>query len=298
MAPGEAAGGEAAHIKVAGGEAAHIKVAGGEAAHGGAAKLGAAWSGSWQRSSLRADRRCGTVRTNASYETANPSFATGRAWRDAGLAAGVLGTSFLLDEPVRSFARKLQSPLPKHIAGLGHTYGDWQTTAPILAGGGLALGLALEGGRGARLASAAFLGVFAGSMSNTFINWTLGRSRPREELGSTRFDPFRSNASLGSGHAAYAFAIAAAVGEVTDGWWATPFYAAAAVTALARVHGDRHWLSDAVVGSLIGFLVSRHATRTAMRWFGTAKPPLDSPSPALRVSPLLAPSAAGVQLHF
>lgn len=221
--------------------------------------------------------------------------------RDIALAAGVLGGAFLLDEHVRSLALDHQGTLGRDLAEAGHTYGDWKRTAPFIAGGGILLGVALDGERGVRRAAAAFFGVFAGSMSNTVLNWTLGRSRPREERGVLHFDPFRGNASLGSGHTAYAFAIAASVDEVTDGGWAIPFYAAAAGTGLARIYGDRHWLSDVAVGGFIGWWVGGRATRAAAGWLELESPPASTERRAptrVRVQPLITGDAVGVQVRF
>ncbi len=224
-----------------------------------------------------------------------------RVWRDLALAAGVLGGAFLLDDHVRDLALDHQGALGRDLAEGGHTYGDWKRTAPLLAGGGVVLGVALDGERGVRRATSGFLGVFAGSMSNTLLNWTLGRSRPRDERGVLHFDPFRGNASLGSGHTAYAFAIAAAVDGVTVGAWAIPFYVAAAGTGLARIYGDRHWLSDVLVGGFIGWWVGGRATEAASRWLRIEPSPATSgvPRPArVRIRPLIAGDALGVQLRF
>ncbi len=226
---------------------------------------------------------------------------SGRMWRDLALGAGVLGAAFLLDEPARDVAGGLQGTLGDDLAAIGHDYGDWKRTAPFLAGGGLLLGVTLDGSRGVRKATSAFFGVFAGSMSNTLLNWTLGRSRPREERGSLHFDPFRDNASLGSGHTAYAFAIAAAVDEVTDGGWAIPFYAVAAGTGLARIYGDRHWLSDVVAGGFVGLWVGRRATRAAAGWLRVAGAPEaedEVPASGVRIEPLVLVDGVGLRLRF
>ena len=225
----------------------------------------------------------------------------GHPWHDIGLGAGVMGAAFLLDGPTRDLAQGLQGAFGDDLARLGHDYGDWQGTAPFLAGGGLIAGLALDGPGGAGKAMSAFFGVFAGSMANTLLNWTLGRSRPREERGVLHFDPFRDNASLGSGHTAYAFAIAAALDEVTDGGWAVPFYAAAAGTGLARIYGDRHWLSDVVAGGFLGLWVGRRATRAARGWLGVDRGSTageEDPGGSPRIEPLVLTDGIGLRLRF
>lgn len=224
-----------------------------------------------------------------------------RVWRGVALGAGVLGGAFLVDETVRDLALDHQGEFGRDLAEGGHTYGDWKRTAPWLAGGGILLGVALDGEQGVRRATSAFFGVLAGSMSNNVLNWTLGRSRPRDERGVLHFDPFRSNASLGSGHTAYAFAIAAAVDEVTEGGWAIPFYVAATGTGLARIYGDRHWLSDVAVGGFVGWWVGGRATGAAAGWLRVEPPSTSSglsPPARVRIRPLIAGDALGVQLRF
>ena len=226
-----------------------------------------------------------------------------RTWHRIGLGTGILGAAFLLDPPTRDLAHDIQGNLGDDLAGIGHDYGDWERTAPVLAGGGLLLGAALDGDAGIRKATAAFFGVFAGSMANTLLNWSLGRSRPREERGAMHFAPFRDNASLGSGHTAYAFAIAASVDEVADGGWAIPFYAVAAGTGLARVYGDRHWLSDILVGGFVGLWVGRRATRAAAGWLraDASSAGADSaaaPTAPPHIRPIVLADGVGVTVRF
>jgi membrane-associated phospholipid phosphatase len=70
---------------------------------------------------------------------------------------------------------------------------------------------------------------------------------------------FRNNASFFSGHASEAFALAAASGTISEmrGYrWATVTWsiggAIAATTAYLRIAADRHWLTDVVVGAVVG----------------------------------------------
>ncbi len=179
-----------------------------------------------------------------------------------------LAATFALDETVRELVANPQGRHGRGLTGLGNDYGDWEKTAPWLLGGSAAIGLLLEQATGAKKVAAGTLGVFAGSMANVALNRLIGRSRPFEEMGAWHFDPGRSNAALGSGHAAYTFAIAAAIDELVEGPWAIPFYLAAGGTAAARVRSDRHWLSDVVFGGLVGYLGGGAATRMATRWMG------------------------------
>ena len=70
----------------------------------------------------------------------------------------------------------------------------------------------------------------------------------------------RSNAAFPSSHSANAFVIAASLTRRFRRL-AIPLWFAAAVVAFSRLYLDRHWLSDALVGSAIGvaFAWSAHA---------------------------------------
>ena len=95
---------------------------------------------------------------------------------------------------------------------------------------------------------------------------------------------------------------------MTAGGWAIPFYVAAAGTGLARIYGDRHWLSDVVVGGFIGWWVGGGATRAAARRLGV--PPraggalettgATAPSAPVRprIEPLIAADRVGIQIRF
>ncbi|MDX1579519.1 MAG: phosphatase PAP2 family protein, partial [Gemmatimonadota bacterium] len=219
-----------------------------------------------------------------------PGGEDGEVWERVGGGLFVLGTLAMLDEPVRDLADGLEGGALDDAAAFGRWYGDWPSTAPFLAGGLLLTGLVADGGEGARRAGAAIAGVLSGSFANEALNRAFGRSRPGEDRGAWQFDPFGGHASLGSGHAAYTFALAAAVDEIADGWVSTPFYVAATVTGLSRIYHDRHWLSDVAVGAAIGSLVGRRATRLSARALGVGRP--ESPGRSSR-----RPVATGARLE-
>ena len=105
---------------------------------------------------------------------------------------------------------------------------------------------------------------------NGLMKWIAGRTRPFKlpppdgeqigRLGPFVLEPFRGglpgllnarNLCFPSGHAALAFAAAAALAILLPRWrWA--FYAGAALCAAERVLENAHWLSDAVAGAALG----------------------------------------------
>ncbi|GAC1513907.1 MAG: phosphatase PAP2 family protein [Gemmatimonadaceae bacterium] len=109
--------------------------------------------------------------------------------------------------------------------------------------------------------------VFSGAITG-LLKGTFGRTRP---FASVDHDPSRymighgfsdgRRASLPSGHATAAFALAAVVSEETAVWWpdyhrlvAVLTYGGATGVALARLYSDQHWASDVVLGAGIGTL--------------------------------------------
>jgi membrane-associated phospholipid phosphatase len=90
-----------------------------------------------------------------------------------------------------------------------------------------------------------------------------GRSRPRADKGTFHFTPFAGGASLPSGHAATAFAMAASIAEEFDNnlWVAVPAYALATGVGVARIRADAHFASDVLLGALIGTFTARTIVR-------------------------------------
>ncbi len=68
----------------------------------------------------------------------------------------------------------------------------------------------------------------------------------------------QSNFSFPSGHAADAFALATVLcHRIKKPSWRMPIYGMAAAVALSRIHDNKHWASDVVIGSLVGFTTAK-----------------------------------------
>lgn len=247
----------------------------------------------------------------------------GGAWaRWAERAAG-LATLLAADRAVRRSAQDFRRRSPDasvqaDLATLGNDIGTWQKSVPFLVGGALGGGALLDGSRGLGRGASLLGGVLAGSMASEALNRMVGRGRPVWGEGAYSLDPFSGHASFPSGHAAYLFSVAGGVDAVTDGWLpAAAAYGAAGISAYGRLYADKHWLSDVVVGAVVGATVSRMATRRAMRLLGVAdddgsargggsdaRPGSDAPGDAgagrrdPEVSLLATPSRLGVRIRF
>ena len=92
------------------------------------------------------------------------------------------------------------------------------------------------------------------------------RQRPFVPPGTGKFwpddtDVYSFSSSFPSGHAAASFAFARVIVEETPGhpWLHVALYGLATGVAIARVTGENHFPSDALVGSVIGYSVGGFA---------------------------------------
>lgn len=110
---------------------------------------------------------------------------------------------------------------------------------------------------GLQLAEATF---YAGGV-NVIFKSLFGRTRPLVNKGHKDFNPiqFSSNkTSLPSGHSTLAFAFSTVMAHQIDNiFWKVGWYGAASLVSVSRVYRDKHWVSDIVLGSAIGYFVGR-----------------------------------------
>ncbi|HMQ70292.1 MAG TPA: phosphatase PAP2 family protein [Ignavibacteria bacterium] len=94
-------------------------------------------------------------------------------------------------------------------------------------------------------------------IANSGIKYITGRSRPYVTNDQYQFNWFQTNndyISFPSGHTTVAFAVSSVFAERIDTWWSRVFfYTLAAVTGYSRIHDNQHWLTDVVMGGVIGF---------------------------------------------
>jgi len=123
----------------------------------------------------------------------------------------------------------------------------WLVTAAAVA--------VVGGGRGRRAARGGVLSIaLTSALTNMVLKPLARRQRPHEHPGPDSRRVRRPvSPSFPSGHAASAFAFAAAMGRAEPGLW-LPLHVAAATVAYSRVHTGVHYPSDVVVGAAIGNL--------------------------------------------
>jgi membrane-associated phospholipid phosphatase len=154
------------------------------------------------------------------------------------------------------------------------SYGAWGTAALFLG-----VGLLAKDGQAVETGVLAVNAMLQSAILVTFLKGMTGRQRPEAAGGvdhwsgpSGFFEQFEkehpgSYDSFPSGHAATAFSLATVVameyGE--SAWVGVAAYTAAAGVGLSRLMLDKHWLSDVLVGAVVGHLIGRMIVRNHRR---------------------------------
>ena len=103
------------------------------------------------------------------------------------------------------------------------------------------------------------------ALANTFLVYTpmqfiAGRERPDEGFGHGRFWQHPGfNSSFPGGHAMFTWTMASVVAhEYPKPWVEVLAYGAATTVSIERFTGRKHFASDIMVGSVLGYLIGTH----------------------------------------
>jgi membrane-associated phospholipid phosphatase len=214
------------------------------------------------------------------------------------LTAGiVLGTSISLmpyDEDMRKTALKNWGVVDGPAISFANEYGNLlYPTLGTVATYGIGLATSDEALRG--FSRKTFTSLLVAGGITTVMKSIMGRSRPFANQGSSQFSPFTIDdvrLSFPSGHTTVAFVLSSSLSKVIDRWWADILlYGLATGTAYARMHNDRHWLSDTVLGAAIGYY--------AVQWVHDSDKESDSVEKEnMTIIPLIQPYSIGLMIAF
>jgi membrane-associated phospholipid phosphatase len=199
--------------------------------------------------------------------------------RDAGILGAALAGSALLFGADQSISDRMRTSslhdnaLMRGVMEGGRVFGD---PVVIVAGAGLwAIG-ELHHDRTHRLLGMRSLeAIVVSGIVTGAIKGVVGRARPSASPTNARDFVFARGIREGSefesfpsGHATAAFAFASAIdaewGRLSPNrprWVAPVLYGMATLTATSRVFHDRHWTSDVLMGSAIGFVTGQAVVR-------------------------------------
>lgn len=185
------------------------------------------------------------------------------AWAEVVGIAAIAGISFAGDQRLRNRLHDPHDRMGRTLSDLGNGFGDGAIVYPSLFAISMGGRILKQPGM-QRLGSRALESTLLAGGAALALKSIIGRQRP-DGSGSNAyvFKPFRTqDISLPSGHTAVAFALATSLArETKDKWTDVAFFAAASLTAYARMHDDKHWASDVVLGAGIGILSARFVHR-------------------------------------
>jgi membrane-associated phospholipid phosphatase len=190
--------------------------------------------------------------------TAPARFGT-KDWLVTGGVLGGTGLAFFADKNVRAMMLRNRRDAYGDLSAFGNAYGYGAYAAA--AGGCLYFGGLIADNAGVRETGAMTLEALAyAGLITTITKVVFGRSRPYVDEGPSRFRWFQVDdkyLALPSGHCTVAFALSTVLARQIDYLPATILlYGFAGVTFLHRMYEDRHWFSDTVLGSAIGYFVA------------------------------------------
>lgn len=184
-------------------------------------------------------------------------------WGEVIGVAAATGLALANDQSIRNRLNDPHDAVGRTISDIGNGFGDGVIVYSSLLA--LSVGSKALNKKGVYgVTSRALKSTLLGGVAAIVLKVIPGRDRPRNSIDNAySFHPFRfKDNSLPSGHTAVAFALATSFArETPDIWTDFGFFTLATVTAYARMHDDKHWASDVVLGAGVGILSARFVHR-------------------------------------
>jgi len=163
-----------------------------------------------------------------------------------------------LDKDIRKEFSKSHNETKDKIADIGNAYGNLIT--PVIMGSGIySYGLFFKDEYVRETGRMIFESILFSGIITTITKSVAGRSRPYTEQGPYFYKMFtidEGSLSFPSGHSTVAFAVSSVLANRIKNVYASiGLYTLSTVTALSRIYSDKHWASDVILGSAIGYFV-------------------------------------------
>ncbi len=192
-------------------------------------------------------------------------------WWHGAIAIGGLSALMLLDHPVQRYADHNRGPGANNVASVVRHFGQPEVYGTVTLGLA-AVGLAAGNSRITRAAGRVGASLLVAGATATAGKLMFGRPRPEQSLDADGYNPFSGQASMPSGHATMAFALATSLSdEIHSPLASLGLYGMATAVGWSRVNDDRHWLSDVAAGALVG-ITSAKLVSGRWRIFGLRPP--------------------------
>ncbi len=225
------------------------------------------------------------------------SLSRSQRWLTLGAAGVVASTAMVLDRPTyhrASVGDGAVSHTAHSLAVPGRWYDRMGPDRAILGTAGLlaASGLVLQRRDFTRTSVRVVEALVYTKLVTSFAKGAVSRSRPFAQSGALAAEPgaFTSEhaaLSMPSGHTARAFAVASVLAHEFDRWYVSaPAYGIATSVAVERVQSGDHWLTDVMVGGVLGYLIGRSIS------------PTPSEPDEVTYTPVLSTNRVGLSVQF
>ena len=210
---------------------------------------------------------------------------------DMMILAGAMSLGIVVfqnDREIMDFVQENKTETLGKARTIGNLLGR-EAIAPIAAGSYF-MGAVLKNGKLKKIGLFTVTAGLATQIVTEAFKKSFNRKRPN--ASNDPYDFFEENSySFFSGHASGAFSLATVIAEVYKDKPLVPYlaYGAAAITAYARMHDNKHWASDVLAGAVAGHLI----TKILIRTFENKKT-----SGGLVITPSIGIDSAGVAVQW
>ncbi|NMB80997.1 MAG: phosphatase PAP2 family protein [Ignavibacteria bacterium] len=197
-------------------------------------------------------------------------------WSIIGLTAASTLMIMQFDEDVRDQVLINRENINNLPAEFGRIWGDPFNT--LLIGGVNALsGVVNNIYMNKKVAFEIYQSAIYTGLTTMLIKTILGRSRPYTNEGSYSFSPFNLTGddewSLPSGHTSLGFSLSTVLSENSKSdLMKYIYFIPAFLTAYSRVYQDKHWLSDVLLGAVIGYSIGKWTVKIHKKNEGPVNP--------------------------
>jgi len=178
--------------------------------------------------------------------------------------AGAVGLTYVYDNKIREKVQGLKGKNLDKATDAGNILGSpflHIGLAAAVYGGGIIAGSPKYKELGEMLGESVLLA----DAASFVLKEAIGRGRPfaADDRGSFRPFQFKNDYdSMPSMHTASSFAMASVLSSTSESSFAKfAYYAAATFVGFSRMHQDKHWASDIILGAVIGELCGRVVMR-------------------------------------
>lgn len=165
--------------------------------------------------------------------------------------------AFNNDQEISDLIKRNNTVVANTISAVGNFYGSF--AFGTIAAGSYFLGVHYDNDGLKKVGIFIVSAEVAQSIITEAVKLTFKRERP--DMGDGPYHFYQpGNNSFWSGHTATAFTLATVISEMyKDDYPVVPYvaYGLATLTAYGRVHDNRHWASDVIMGGIAGHLIAK-----------------------------------------